>query len=209
VPARKLRAILFDIGRVLVGIDVSRAVSGLASGATLSPKEIWSAIENDPRWPDWQEGRISARDWHLHLTRRLGINLAFEQFTEIWNRALQIQPLQDNGLLESLSGRYRLGLLSNTDPIHVAYMEANFSFFRYFPVRIYSCAVGASKPNPRVYQEALRGLKVQAAETVYIDDLLPYVDAARSLGLAGVHYRSPDALVGDLRSLGVNVPFPK
>src|SRR5579864_4826925 len=115
---RKLRAIIFDIGRVLVRINVSLAMRGLADGLSLSPEEIWSSLEKDPRWPDWQEGRISPRDWYLHVAKRLGASITFEQFTEAWNRALDPNPIQDNAFLEKLSKRYRLALLSNTDPIH-------------------------------------------------------------------------------------------
>ena len=74
----KFRAIIFDIGRVLIRVDVPRAMDGLASGLSLTPKEVWSAIEKDPRWLDWQEGRISPRDWHLHITKRLGASLTFD-----------------------------------------------------------------------------------------------------------------------------------
>jgi putative hydrolase of the HAD superfamily len=192
MASRKLRAIIFDIGRVLIRIDVQRAMDGLAAGLSLSPEEIWTAIENDPRWPDWQEGRMSPRDWHLHISRRLGSTLSFEQFTEIWNR-------------ETLSKTYRLALLSNTDPIHVAHMEAHYDFFRFFPVRVYSCAVGASKPSPIVYLEALRGSKVQATEAVYIDDIGAFVEAARSLGMAGIHYQSAQSLKDGFRTLGIQV----
>jgi putative hydrolase of the HAD superfamily len=205
MAARKLRAIVFDIGRVLIRIDVQRAMIGLAAGLSLSPEEIWGAIENDPRWPDWQEGRMMPRDWHLHLSRRLGSTLSFEQFTEVWNRVLDPQPMQEVSLFEKLSKTYRLALLSNTDPIHVAHMEAKYDFFRFFPVRIYSCTVGASKPSPIVYLEALRGSKVQSSEAVYIDDISAYVEAARSLGMAGIHYQSREGLLESLRELGVEV----
>ena len=132
-PHPPLRTIIFDIGRVLVRVDVSRAMQGLAQGISLSPQEIWTAIEKDPRFQDWQEGRISPRDWHLHIAKRLGGSLSFEQFTEAWNRALDPEPIQDNSLFESLRKNFRIGLLSNTDPIHVAHLEATFDFFRFFP----------------------------------------------------------------------------
>ena len=205
MASRKLRAVIFDIGRVLIRIDVRRAMNGLASGLSLSPEEIWSAIENDPRWPDWQEGRMTPRDWYLHLSRRLGTTLSFEQFTEIWNRALDPEPMQDNALFEKLSKVYRLALLSNTDPIHVAHMEATFDFFRFFPARVYSCSVGASKPSPLVYLEALRACKAQANEAVYIDDILAYVEAAKGLGLAAIHYQSQEGLIQGLKGLGAEM----
>jgi HAD superfamily hydrolase (TIGR01509 family) len=205
MASRKLRAAIFDIGRVLIRIDVARAMTGLAGGLSLSPEELWRAIENDPRWPDWQEGRMSAHDWHLHLSRRLGTTPSFEQFAEIWNRVLDPQPMQEISLFETLSKTYRLALLSNTDPIHVAHMEANYDFFRFFPARIYSCRVGASKPSPILYLEALRALKVQSSEAVYIDDILAYVEAARSLGMTGIHYQSEQSLLEGLRKVGVEL----
>lgn len=204
LPA-KLRAIIFDIGRVLIRVDAARAVERLAPGVSLSPKEAWTSLEKDPRWPDWQEGRMSPRDWHLHVSKRLGTSLGFEQFVQAWNAALDPQPIQDNVFLEKLSKRYRLALLSNTDPIHVAHMEANYEFFRFFPARIYSCKVGASKPNPLIYREALRACKVGAEEALYIDDIPAYVEAAKRLGMSGIPFQSPGQLAADLRAHGVDL----
>jgi HAD superfamily hydrolase (TIGR01509 family) len=202
-----LRAIVFDIGRVLIRMDVGGGLKELGGQLSMAPEELWSAITNDPRWQDWQEGRISARDWHLHLTRRLGISLSFEQFTKVWNQVLDPEPMQDEGLFRALKKSYKLALLSNTDPIHVQYMEASYPFFRHFPAaaRIYSCAHGASKPNPLLYLAALRACKVQANEAVYVDDILAYVEAARSLGMAGIHYQSKEGLLQGLRDLGAEV----
>jgi len=203
VANSKFRAIIFDIGRVLIRVDISRAMGGLASGLTLTPQEVWSAIEKDPHWLDWQEGRMSPRDWHLHLTKRLGASLTFEEFSEVWNRALDPKPIHSEAFLEKLSKNYRLALLSNTDPIHMSHEEARFPFFRFFPVRIYSYQVGASKPDPIIYRQALRACKVRAEEAVYIDDVAAYAEAARRLGMTGIVFQSPEQLQTDLRNLGI------
>jgi putative hydrolase of the HAD superfamily len=207
MPSPAVRAIIFDIGRVLIRVDIRSAQLGLAQGLSLSPEELWSAIGKDSHWRDWQEGRMSARDWHLNLCQRFGISLDFEQFTKVWNSALDPSPIHPDSLFERLSKSYRLGLLSNTDPIHVAHLESSYGFFRYFPkpVRIYSCSVGASKPDPLVFREALSACKVRAEQAVYIDDIAAYVDAARALGFSGIHYRSPEQLRQDLAALGIKV----
>ncbi len=205
MAARKVRAVIFDIGRVLIRIDVARAMKGMASGLSLSAEELWSAIEKDPRWKDWQEGRISARDWHLHMQRRFGGSATFEDFTEKWNLVLDPEPIHSKELFEKLSKKYRLALLSNTDPIHVAYMEPRYDFFPYFSARVYSCVIGASKPSPIIYREALRACRARAEEAVYIDDIEGYVDAARRLGMMGVHFQSAEQLRADLQGLGLDV----
>jgi len=203
VTSARFRAIIFDIGRVLIRVDISPAMDGLACGLSLTPAELWTAIQKDPHWLDWQEGRISPHDWHLHLTKRLGVSLTFEQFSEVWNRALDPIPIQPESFLEKLSKNYRLALLSNTDPIHMLYAEARYPFFRFFPIRIYSYRVGASKPDPLIYREALKACKVRAEQAVYIDDVAAYAEAAQRLGMTGIVFQSSEQLQSDLRELGI------
>ena len=202
---KKRRAIIFDIGRVLVRLDIAGAMGGLAGMISLTPQETWAAIEHDPRWRDWQEGRMSPRDWQLHICRRVGVNLTFEEFSGIWNRVLDPTPLLDGVFLESLSKRYCLAVLSNTDPIHVAELEKRFDFFRFFNHRIYSCVVGASKPSPLIFRAALQGCKTTADNAIYIDDIPAYVEAARQLGMTGIVFQSPEQLRADLEPFGANL----
>jgi HAD superfamily hydrolase (TIGR01509 family) len=205
VAKRKFRAIIFDIGRVLVRLDIRRVQRGLADGLAMSPEELWTAIQKDTRWNDWQEGRVSARDWHLHLSSKLKIPVSFEKFTEVWNSTLDPEPIHGDDFFARLAKRYRIGLLSNTDPIHVAYLERTYKFLDYFPAerRIYSCTVGLSKPNPGIYLAALKACKATAQEAVYIDDIGANVEAAKRLGLEGIEYRDPDQLEQDLEKLGI------
>jgi putative hydrolase of the HAD superfamily len=202
--AKTIRAIIFDIGRVLVRLDIAGAMGGLAGMISLTPQETWAAIEHDPRWRDWQEGRMSPRDWQLHICRRLGVNLTFEQFSEIWNRVLDPTPLLDGAFLERLSKRYCLAVLSNTDPIHVAELEKRFDFFRFFKHRSYSCVVGASKPSPLIFRAALQACKTTADNAIYIDDIPAYVEAARQLGMTGIVFQSPNQLIADLEPFGAD-----
>jgi FMN phosphatase YigB (HAD superfamily) len=202
-----IRTIVFDIGRVLIRIDVAKAKAGLAKGLPLSPDELWSAIEHDPRWQDWQEGRMSAHDWHTNLCARLGVSLNFADFTKVWNDALDPAPIHPNSFFEGLSKHYKLGLLSNTDPIHVAKLESSYEFFRHFPpeTRTYSCVVGCSKPSPLIYREALKACKARADQTLYIDDIPSYAEAARKLGLRGIVFQSGEQLRRELATLGVEL----
>src|SRR5205814_10525832 len=102
-----------------------------------------------------------------------------------------------------LSKEYRLGLLSHTDPIPLAHVGSRCDFFPFFPARTYSCAGGFSKPNPLIYRRALGSSHAKAGETIYIDDIPAYVEAAKRLGLTGIQYQSPDQLATSLRELGV------
>ena len=193
-------------------LDLRRALQPLAQAQTRSagtfqtaidPDQLWAAIQADPRWPDWQEGRMTPPEWHHHITNRLAISLPFEEFCAVWNRALDPETILDNRLFADLGARCRLALLSNTDPLHAAYMDAHFTFGRYFAARIYSCRIGASKPSPAIYQATLAALDLPAHETLYIDDVAEFVEAARALGLAAIQFRNPADLTAQLVGHGL------
>jgi FMN phosphatase YigB (HAD superfamily) len=207
------KAIIFDIGRVIVHLNLRRALEPFATALQdrmspkraepISPKETWRFIQADPRWHDWQEGRMPALEWHEHLTARLGVSLNFRAFCDVWNSALEPQTILSDDLFARLSAPCRLGLLSNTDPIHVQYLENHYTFTRHFAARIYSCAVGMSKPSPAIYEEALRVLGVTADEALYIDDVEEFVAAARRLGLDAVRFEEPGQLTAELSRRGL------
>jgi HAD superfamily hydrolase (TIGR01509 family) len=197
------RAVIFDIGRVIIRVDMTRSTGALGKRAALDHTQVLRELEADPRWPDWQEGRMSPADWHTHLAKKLGFSYDFEEFCTIWNSVLVPEPILPDALFERLAEKCRLALLSNTDPIHVAHFEANYSFVRLFPVRVYSCRVGSSKPSPLIYHHALREVDAMPEEAMFIDDLRENVLAAASLGINAFHFTSVDDLLAGFSRLGL------
>ena len=197
------RAIIFDIGRVIIPVDLTRSFQDFGKRDGLSAEQVWNALLTDARWDDWQEGRMAPADWHKHLCEKFHLSFSFKEFCESWNRVLDPATILPDALFERLSANFRLALLSNTDPIHVAHIEATYGFVRYFPVRVYSCRVGASKPGPAIYHHALRELGALPEETLYIDDLRENVDTAVSMGMAGFHFTSPGEFLSELSRFGL------
>lgn len=196
---RTPKAVIFDIGRVIVRLDLKRAFAPIAKALRgqgnqpaqrLSPEDVWKLIRADEYWQDWQEGRISPTAWHQRMMRRFNLSLSYAEFRDTWNLVLDPKLILDENLFAQLGSRCQLALLSNTDPVHVECLEQQFVFGRHFPVRIYSCSVGASKPSPVIYKAALEGLGVAARDALYIDDVQEFVDAAREVGLDAIRFES-------------------
>lgn len=84
--------------------------------------------------------------------------------------------------LESLRGRYRLGVISDTWPSIVPLLEY-FDIRKYFDCVTYSFEVGALKPDPRLYRDALGKMGLPAANTVFIDDRACNLEGAKAAGI--------------------------
>ena len=202
------KAVIFDIGRVIVRLAPKRAFASIAASITdaadsrakqLSADHIWKLICADEHWQEWQEGRLSPAKWHRHLMQRLKLSLTYGEFRDAWNRVLDPELILPEELFVRLSGHCRLALLSNTDPIHAECLERWFGFWRHFPVRIYSCQVGATKPSAAIYRAALKSLGVTASEALYVDDIPEYAEAARKIGLDAICFKTRELLELELR----------
>ena len=202
-PEKPPRAIIFDIGRVIIRVDLSRSFTELGAHHGLSHSEVLRELEADARWPDWQEGRMGPREWHAHLSKKLHFQYGFEEFCAIWNSVLDPKTILPDALFERLAEHCQLALLSNTDPIHAAHMEATFPFMRLFPVRVYSCRAGSSKPSPAIFHHALRAVGAMPDETLFIDDVRDNAAAAARLGINAFHFTSADDLVAEFSRLGL------
>jgi FMN phosphatase YigB (HAD superfamily) len=197
------RAVIFDIGRVIINVNFAHSPAELGQNASLSHSQILKLLEGDSRWADWQEGRMAPREWYRHFCEKFQVRLGFEEFCTSWNALLELETILPEALFERLSAECRLALLSNTDPIHVAHIEATYPFVRFFPVRVYSCRVGASKPAPVIYHHALRELDVLPQETIFIDDIRENVIAAEALGITPFHFTSAEDLLDGLYKMGL------
>lgn len=95
--------------------------------------------------------------------------------------------------LEALSGKYKLGIISDTWPSIVQVLEY-FGALPYFSSITYSYALGTYKPDPLMYRDALARMDLPPEETVFVDDSVDNLRGARELGIQPVLIRArPDA----------------
>lgn len=88
-------------------------------------------------------------------------------------------------LLERLSRRYRLGLLSNY-PCTASIRDSldRLGLLRFFDTLVVSGDVGFAKPHPATYETLLNRMQVSPAECLYVgDNWLADVQGAKRLGL--------------------------
>ncbi len=87
--------------------------------------------------------------------------------------------------LESLRGRYKLGVISDTWPSIVPVLE-HFGLSPFFDCATYSYTLGVYKPHPRMYQDALAKMGLPPEQTVFIDDFTGNLRGAREAGIQPV-----------------------
>jgi FMN phosphatase YigB (HAD superfamily) len=196
------KTIIFDLGRVLVHFDFQRGYRALEGLCPYSAAEIPGRIFTTGLVNRFETGLIESQDFYAQFSKQLGLTIDYSQFCGIWT-SIFTEALLPESLLESLAARYRLVLLSNTNPIHFEMIRATFPHLRHFHQLVLSYEVKAMKPQPEIYQAAIEAAHCRAEECFYTDDIAEYVEGARKLGIDAVQFESREQIERELRVRGI------
>ena len=193
--------IISDLGGVLLDFDNGIYERKLAI-RTGQPVHVVQAALNDELLPELHLGNLTPEQFHRSLCVRLEAALPLYEIASIYSEIFT--PKADTvSLLRDLQPRHRLCLLSNTNAIHWEYCRAAYPFLDLFEHHILSHEVGAAKPEPAIYERALRAMEVEPEECVYIDDVWVYADVATALGMRGITFAGAGMLEAELGRLGI------
>ena len=118
---------------------------------------------------------------------KTAINIGFEDYLD----SLELRPCAKN-VLKKLSRNYKLGLVSNFTYVPVIYAGLRkLDISQFFNAILVSHEVGWRKPHPKIFNEALKKLRVSAHETVYVGDSpLEDIKGAKATGMKTIFVSS-------------------
>jgi putative hydrolase of the HAD superfamily len=196
------KAIIFDLGKVLVPFDFMRGYEALQPHCPHPASEIRSRIAATRLVEPLEKGLITPREFVAQLSKALDLNIDYREFCRIWSCIFDGQLIPD-AMLESLARRYRLLLLSNTNEIHFQMIRENYRLIGYFHDLILSYEVHAMKPEAAIFQQAVARAECRPEECFYTDDIALFVEAARREGLDAVQFKSPEQIEREMKARGI------
>lgn len=196
------RAVIFDLGKVLVHFDFKRGYRALEELCPYAAAEIPKRIGRTDLVQRFETGLVEPREFVTQLCGILGVDLEYERFCGIWS-SIFAETLVPESMLEGLAARYRLVLLSNTNAIHFEMVRAAYPILRHFHELVLSYEAKAMKPDPRIYREAVSRAGCRAGECFYTDDIAAYVEAARQEGIDAVQFESAEQLQREMTARGI------
>jgi glucose-1-phosphatase len=199
-----IKAIIFDLGRVIVPFDFRRGYARLEVLCGIAAADIPGRIGATDLVQRFECGRIAPEDFVREIAAQLEMTISHAEFSEIWNSIFLPETLIPEDLLRALAERYRLVLLSNTNYIHFEGIRVNYPLLRHFHAYILSYEVGAMKPAPEIYRRAITAAGCRPEECFFTDDILEYVEGARREGIDAVQFQSSAQIEEELRRRGVS-----
>ena len=207
----KIKNIIFDLGDVILNIDVPVASKSFAELSGREQAEILELFSKNALFRQFETGELDEAGFRNYVRKILEFSdLSDEAIDTAWNSLLLDLPPERVELLQNLSKNYRLFLLSNTSSIHITQvnkiLEASTGVKKLddlFETVFLSYEMGLMKPDPRIYQKVLEQAGLKAEETLFLDDSRDNIEAASLLGIDTIHVQKPVTILEYLKDYAV------
>jgi putative hydrolase of the HAD superfamily len=204
MPIGLPKALLFDLGGVLVDIDFNRALEAWAPHSSLSVAQLRAAFKHDQPYERHERGEIGAAEYFDHLATTLRLTATREEIGRGWNAIFVGEIVEARKIIEAMRKVVPCYAFTNTNASHMATWTRLFpAVFAAFDRIFASHELGLRKPEPRAFERICQSTGVEAASTVFFDDLAENVQAASTCGLRAFLVRSPADIVSSLQAVGL------
>lgn len=178
-----INTLVFDFGDVFLNLDKSATRRALEKFgiSDFSPE---MKLKNEA----YEMGLIPTKDFISYYTEKFPL-LSEEEFIIAWNSILLDFPIHKLNFLKRLAEEhiFELILLSNTNELHIAWVEEHVPFFNDFKACFHafylSHEIEMRKPNKDIYEFVLRNHERVPEQVLFIDDTFENTEAAKSLGI--------------------------
>ncbi|GIV43644.1 MAG: hydrolase [Bacteroidia bacterium] len=195
-----IKNLIFDLGGVLYEIDYQRVTNKLKA---LSPNLHFSQLKQDPIFDDFEIGKISPQQFRDGIRSLTQIpDLQDNQIDAIWNSMLIGLFPRRIELIQKLSQKYPIVLLSNANPIHYDYIIKECQpLFASMQKVFFSFEMGMRKPHKEIFEQVLKTMNFQPDETLFIEDTIIHIEGAQKLGIQTLHLTQPLTLEEQLAEI--------
>ena len=196
-----IEIIVSDLGKVLLPFD-TEPVWELLIEACPECRDTRGVFHRVFAEAQLGKGLIDPEEFYRRLVHQTGMTLSFEAFCRIWSDMFW-EDEATIALIVNAPVRER-HILSNTNAIHWDWIRARHSeLLSRFDRHWVSHEMGLEKPDPAIYEQVLRATGRPPEVHLFIDDIGENVEAAKSVGMAGVVHTDAESLSRDFDRLGL------
>ena len=205
-PMQEITSIIFDLGGVILNLDNRRTEDAFNAMGARNFREYFGPGMAASFFREYETGKIKDQQFLSSLRELIHADATDAILIKAWNAMLLDFPAERIRLLEELRSRkLRLFLFSNTNALHLQEFQRIYNnafpekqFDDHFEKAYYSHLMGMRKPELESFQQILDENKLEPESTMFVDDTLVNIEAARRLGLRAVHL-VPGMQITDIR----------
>ena len=198
------KALLFDLGGVMLRVDIAMAFQAWARYSTFTSEEIATRFKSLTILEDYERGAIDDQAFFVLLRHQLSLDASVTAIEAGWNSIFVSDIEPTRRLAEKARARVPCYALTNSTASHLAIWPVKFpelpaTFDRVFA----SFQLGCRKPETEAFLRVCTEIGVHPAEVLFFDDSPTNVAAARAVGMNAIVVSSAQDVEHGLFESGV------
>jgi glucose-1-phosphatase len=200
-----IQVVIYDFGNVVCSFRVTSFFENLTRHSACTVDQLLGLMPEISHLAiEYESGRMTSEEFFRDFSALARIDLSQQDFITSYTSIFT--PIAGTfDAIRRLKGRYKLGLLSNTNEWHFEYSIRPVEIFPLFDAVTLSYEVRAMKPALIIYEDMLQKLGVPANACVYFDDIQENVDAGIRAGMHARLFTTAAAMQADLAALGITL----
>ena len=197
---KKVKALLFDLGGVIVDLDYKKTASAFENIGLKNAEKAYSQFNQTNLFNDFETGHISGEEFLAEVRKKIITQVSSSEITKAWNS--MILGFQQAKLKEiiKLSEKVPCYLLSNTNEIHLSYIEQLLQemgfkhFLNVFKSCYFSHQIRKRKPHKETFEWVLHQMNYDAQDVLFIEDSPQHIKGAKSAKLNTFYFKKDSNL---------------
>ena len=186
-----VKALIFDLGGVVIDIDFSNVFMRWADDSNRSIEEIQSKFSYDHVYEAHERGEIDSQEYFNSLRETLGIDISDQQFEDGWNSIFKGEVPGISEFLQRAKEKVPIYAFTNSNRAHQKVWSQKFSeTLSHFHDVFNSSDIGKRKPEPEAFQIVADSIGLEFHQMIFYDDSIDNIIGARKVGLNAVHVKS-------------------
>lgn len=183
--------VVFDLGGVVFDWQPDSLIRSFFDDSK-TQELVRAEIIDHPDWVELDRGTLSLDEAINSGASRTGLPYAdVKRLFDAVPPSLTPIPGTIELIRSTKSANNRLFILSNMHSASISYLEENHKIWDMFDGIVISCRINKVKPEAAIYEHLLNAYGLEAAETVFIDDLSENLSAASSIGIQTIRFIDP------------------
>ena len=178
-----IKVVVFDVAGVLIKETWIKTMQSLLNDNSLTKADVFELWQKEECFHQYETGQLSTRQFVCLAKQALSIELNDQSFSHIFNEMIVAPFEQSEQVLKTIKQKYKLAILSNTNPLHFEKIQSQFTIYQPCDHLFLSHQMGVMKPNKQIFNRMLDTLNCRPNEVMFFDDNQPNVEAARKLGI--------------------------
>jgi putative hydrolase of the HAD superfamily len=202
----QVKAVLFDYGMVLSAAPDPAAWARMLSISNLSEEQLHRGY-----WAHrhaYDRGDLTAESFWNRAAAPTHAILTPDQLTALIAADVDywatLNPPMLSWARSLQQSRIPTGILSNMPGPMEAGLRARHQWIDAFAHNTWSHALNLAKPEPAIYLHAAQGLRTAPENILFLDDKAENIEAARAVGMQGIHYTTHPAFVHEMHARGLD-----